>query len=76
QEGLRLTAAHIHHGLREASDQEAVTVRDYCATLAVPCAYGELDVRAHQERTGQGTQLAARELRYDFLHATAARIDA
>jgi len=76
QEGLLLTAAHIHHGLREASDEEAVTVRQYCAALAVPCAYGQLDVRAHQERTGQGTQVAARELRYDFLHATAAQLGA
>ncbi|MFS0725050.1 tRNA lysidine(34) synthetase TilS [Paenibacillus sp. 1P07SE] len=76
QEGFLLTAAHVHHGLRQASDLEAAAVRQFCGSLGIPCEYGQLDVRAHKRQTSRNTQLAARELRYRFLHETAARIGA
>ncbi|WP_020620857.1 tRNA lysidine(34) synthetase TilS [Paenibacillus daejeonensis] len=76
RERFLLTAAHIHHGLRQASDQEAEAVQQLCQSLSIACEYERLDVPAHKQRSGLSTQLAARELRYRFLHETAERIGA
>lgn len=61
--GLRLDAAHLHHGLRGA---EADGDLEFCRALA-----GELDVEFHEkhvnvraEARGETTEEAARRLRY------------
>ena len=76
RERFLLTAAHIHHGLRHASDQEAEAVQQFCQSLSIPCEYRRLDVPAYKRSSGLNTQLAARELRYRFLYETAERIGA
>lgn len=60
QEDFFLTAAHVDHGLRPASGQDAEFVADMCQTLNVPC-----DVRK-VALTGKSED-AARAARYEAL---------
>ncbi|MFM9281726.1 tRNA lysidine(34) synthetase TilS [Paenibacillus jiagnxiensis] len=74
---LRLICAHVHHGFRpEESDREADLVRDLADKLNIPFEMARVDVPRYMEDTGKGPQEAARELRYRFLHETAARYGA
>ena len=66
---LRLTAAHFDHAMRTSSADDAAFVRAACAALGVPCECG----RATSILAGE---TAARAARYQFLHETAARVDA
>jgi tRNA(Ile)-lysidine synthase len=79
--GYRLAAAHLNHRLRGAeSDRDEMFVRDLCATLGV-----ELVVEQADDRPASGPALSpaapnleerAREVRYGFLAAAAARLGA
>lgn len=60
QEGFSLSAAHVDHGLRPASGQDARFVADMCAALGVPCRIISVQVAGTSEN-------AAREARYDAL---------
>ena len=60
QEGLRLTAAHVDHGLRPNSGQDAAFVEQMCRDLGVPCQI----IRVHVEGKSED---AARNARYDAL---------
>lgn len=74
---LRLICAHVHHGFRpEESDEEAVLVRELAQKLNIPFEMARVDVPLYMKATGKGSQEAARELRYRFLHETAARYGA
>lgn len=74
---LRLICAHVHHGFRpEESDMEADLVRDMADKLNIPFEMARVDVPRYMKDTGKGPQEAARELRYRFLHETAARYGA
>ncbi|MDO7908588.1 tRNA lysidine(34) synthetase TilS [Paenibacillus sp. JX-17] len=74
---LQLVCAHVHHGLRATeSDQEAEFVRNLAFELGVPFEMIRLDVPAYRLETGKGSQEAARELRYAFLHEVAERYGA
>ena len=64
---LRLTVAHLNHGLRgEAAQREADFVQKIARTLAVPCICELRDVRADKHTTGECLQEAARTVRYSF----------
>lgn len=64
--GYPVTAAHLDHGLRPESADEAAWVAARCADWGIPCqiARGELPV-------GPGLEETAREARHAFLQATA-----
>ena len=69
---LRLVAAHVNHQFRGAeSDAEAEFVASFASKLGLPCEVGVIDVPAYIEHTALNAQAAAREKRYDFLHAVA-----
>lgn len=71
---LQLICAHVHHGFRpEESDAEAEEVRHMAWKLEVPFEMIRVDVPAYMRENGKGPQEAARELRYTFLHDTAAK---
>ncbi|WP_025683061.1 tRNA lysidine(34) synthetase TilS [Paenibacillus maysiensis] len=71
---LQLICAHVHHGFRpEESDAEAEEVRHMARKLEVPFEMIRVDVPAYMKESGKGPQEAARELRYAFLHDTAAK---
>jgi tRNA(Ile)-lysidine synthase len=70
--GLRVTAAHVEHGLRGAeSTRDAEAARALAVRLGVP-----LVSRAAPVTPGAGTEERARRARYDALAAIAREVDA
>ncbi len=67
--GVGLSAVHIHHGLRgEAADLDAAFVESLCQRLGIPLHLHRVDVPAHAAASGEGTEEAARTLRYRVFH--------
>ncbi len=74
---IRIAAAHFDHGLRgEESDRDAEFVRLFCAENDIAFFFGAANVRSYAENRGLSVEMAARELRYDFLRKTAQKIEA
>jgi tRNA(Ile)-lysidine synthase len=72
--GLRLRAAHLHHGLRGAeADADQAAVRDLCARFGIPLSAARWDCRARMRRRGLSGQAGLRTLRREFLIAAARR---
>ena len=69
--GFRVIAAHLDHGLRPDSGQDAEFCLDLCERLGVSLHTGNADVRLRARRDGQGLESAAREERYAFLRGVA-----
>ncbi len=61
--GFTLSALHIHHGLRDASDEEEQFVRRLCQEKGVPLAVHHLNLGEHK---GESMEMAAREARYSI----------
>jgi len=65
---ISLSAAHFNHGLRGAeSDRDEAFCRDFCRERSIPFTAGRGNVAARARETGESTEQAARELRYEFL---------
>lgn len=65
---LRLTAAHLNHGIRGAdADADAALCRRLCDRLGIPLIEGYADVPGIARQSGRGLEAAAREARYRFL---------
>jgi tRNA(Ile)-lysidine synthase len=64
-------AAHIDHGLRQASAQDAAYVSRLCAALGIPLTMTRADVNGYRKAAGMSTEEAAREVRYSFLAGVA-----
>lgn len=74
---LNLVCAHINHGFRpEASREEAEFVQSLARQLDMPFELANLDIPTYMKESGKGAQLAAREKRYEFLHAVACKYGA
>ena len=74
---LRLTAAHLNHGIRGAdADADAALCRTLCEGLGIPMIEGRADVPRIARETGQGLEAAARDARYQFLREARARCGA
>jgi len=70
----RLGVAHLHHGIRqEGADADRDLTAAAADALGLPCYLGAADVPALARRRRLSLEEAAREARYDFLHATACR---
>ena len=65
--GIELSVAHADHGLRPESPEDADFVRQLCRALDLDLVEASLGVRAHAEARGLGLEMAARELRWDWL---------
>ncbi len=64
--GLRLAAAHVHHGLRgKEADRDAAFVREQCDKLHIPCEMLFADVAA-ERLAGESIEQAGRRIRYAF----------
>ncbi|MBK7293850.1 MAG: tRNA lysidine(34) synthetase TilS [Holophagaceae bacterium] len=74
--GLDLSVAHADHGLRPESAEDADFVRQLCRALDLDLAEASLGVRAHAQEQGIGLEMAARELRWDWLRQEAAQCGA
>ena len=67
-----LSAAHFNHGIRGAeADRDEQFVKAECERLGIPlfCEKGDVPALAKQKKIG--TELAAREARYEFLYRVA-----
>ena len=69
--GLDLSVAHADHGLRPEAQEDAAFVRQCCRALDLDLAEATLGVRAHADAHGLGLEMAARELRWDWLRQEA-----
>jgi tRNA(Ile)-lysidine synthase len=69
--GFRLVAAHLDHGLRAGSADDAAFCAELCRRLDVPLLSGSADVRARASRERGGLEQAARRERYAFLRRVA-----
>ncbi|HET6670232.1 MAG TPA: tRNA lysidine(34) synthetase TilS, partial [Pyrinomonadaceae bacterium] len=73
---LKLTVAHLDHGLRELSKEDAVWVKRLATRLGYPAVVRRLDVRKRAVQTGDNLEQSARRARYDFLKTTARKAQA
>lgn len=70
--GIRLRAAHFHHGLRgPEADRDAAFCETLCRDWEIPFTLGRGDVPARVRATGESPEEAARVLRYRFLEQRA-----
>ena len=65
--GFRVLAAHLDHGLRPGSADDAAFCAELCRSLDVPLRVDRADVRARAARERGGLEQAARRERYAFL---------
>ena len=62
---LRLTAVHVHHGLRgDSADRDMSFTQALCDSLHVPCRVFRGDVRAMAEEKHLSEEEAGRDFRY------------
>ena len=73
---LRLFAAHVDHGIRPESGQDAAFCRDLCAQLGIPLYCARLDVPGEARAQGEGLESTARRLRYAQLRRFKAEVGA
>lgn len=76
QHGLRLTVAHLDHGIRAGAAADAAFVRSLSRRLGIPCITGRAAVPALARQRGVSLEMAAREARYAFLLRVARRVGA
>lgn len=74
REGWRLTVAHLNHQLRGRSSNadERLVIRT-AKQLGLSCVTQQLDVRAFASKHALSLEMAARQLRHDFLARTAGK---
>lgn len=68
--GLSVTLAHLDHGLRPESGEEAEAARDFARRLGVPCVVRRVDVAVLARSEGLGLEDAGRRARYAFFEET------
>ena len=70
--GFRLSAAHVHHGLRGAeADRDEAFVRDACAKLDISLYVLHADVAREAALSGEGLEECGRRIRYDYFRSIA-----
>jgi tRNA(Ile)-lysidine synthase len=74
---LRLTTAHLNHGLREEeADEEEAFVRRLSDGMGIACICKKTDIRALKEGKRRSLEEIGREERYRFLQETAEKYGA
>ncbi len=64
---IQVCACHVHHQLRGSeADEDAMYVQTYCREKQIPFYQKRVQVREYAKKHQIGTQLAARELRYEW----------
>lgn len=74
--GFKVVAAHLDHGLRPESGEEARLSESFCAGLGVDFHVEAADVSGYAKEKGLGLEEAGRELRYAFLERVRRKEDA
>jgi tRNA(Ile)-lysidine synthase len=70
---LAVMVAHLDHGIRPESAEDATFVQDLCASLNLPCDLERVNVPEVASKRGWGLEEAARKVRYEFLTRAAKR---
>gem|GEM_PF-39419 len=73
---LRLTVAHLDHGIRPDTAEDLAVVRAATDRLGLPLVYARVDVPARAEAEGRNLEEAARLARREFLERTARDVGA
>jgi tRNA(Ile)-lysidine synthase len=76
ENGFHVTAAHLDHGLRDSSADEAAHAQEVCNALGVECVMHRVDVTAHARQHHLSVEESARVMRYEFLFEEALRLEA
>ncbi|MBE6732487.1 MAG: tRNA lysidine(34) synthetase TilS [Ruminococcaceae bacterium] len=70
--GIELSAAHLNHMIRgEEADRDQDFVKKLCGDLGVPIFCERIDVPKYAKENSLSVELAARQLRYEFLRRVA-----
>ncbi|MBR5542690.1 MAG: tRNA lysidine(34) synthetase TilS [Oscillospiraceae bacterium] len=70
--GITVCAAHLNHMLRgKDADRDEEFARRRCEEYGIEFISGRRDVAAYAKEKGESTELAARNVRYDFLESAA-----
>jgi tRNA(Ile)-lysidine synthase len=72
--GLKLAAAHLHHGLSRQNDRALRVARRTAEKLGIPFHSKKVRVRALAERKKMSLEEAGREARYAFFAALSKRL--
>jgi tRNA(Ile)-lysidine synthase len=73
ESNLEVMVAHLDHGIRPESAEDAHFVQDLSASLNLHCELERASVPEISAKRGWGLEEAARKLRYDFLTRAAKR---
>lgn len=71
----QLTCLHVHHGLREASEEEAVFIQQYCEAHNIPFYIKRIDL-SEAVAKGRSIQNDARVMRYEWFDAMMTQLNA
>jgi tRNA(Ile)-lysidine synthase len=71
---LNLAVAHLDHGLRDTSGEDAAFVADLASSLELEFVSERVEVAGIAEKRGWSLEDAARRVRYEFLARTAKRL--
>lgn len=71
ERSIEPVVAHLDHGLRAESADDAAWVRSLAESLRLECHVERRDVAALAKARGTGIEETARDARYEFLRATA-----
>lgn len=74
--GREAVVAHLDHGLRPESGEDAAFVRELARRLSFPAVIERVDVARVAREKGENLEAVARELRYAFLARVARRFGA
>ena len=74
--GLTINVAHLDHGLRPESAQEANQIAELCRRLGVRITVGRSNVARYARIAGTGLEEAGRTLRYRFLFGVRRQLNA
>ncbi len=70
--GIKVNAAHLNHSIRgEEADRDQHFVENLCKSLGIEIFIEKLDVPKYAQENHISFELAARNLRYDFLNRVA-----
>jgi tRNA(Ile)-lysidine synthase len=64
--GIKLKAAHVHHGMREEAEQDALFVKDTCDAWHIPYFRHDCNVKELAKQNSVSEEEAGRTERYNF----------
>ena len=70
--GITVNAAHLNHSIRgKEADRDQNFAKEFCDSLGIELFSEKIDVPEYAQKNHLSLELAAREMRYDFLNRVA-----